>query len=469
MEYDKDATGAGAKMTTEAGAKRPPSANANYGRRKKRTKHERAVLSPHARCYHPEETEEKVIPTLDLQLQFAALCLISHPRCGWLPSENFRLALRLVWDWVNDTGDGDGDNGDYGNGGGRRVRLFCVSVMSVPPCHYEETLITFGVSMATLGVMGKLTSLWKKCEASEVIAINRAHLVERFLCGKAFYQRDRKPVEPHECGDRAGSEVNVDWWRNSKNRALLWEGRRILGLPSYQVNHKWLVIYKYSKGEAIIANLCTTDPEENDGIPPPISRVISAPGQFGRCEFFFIHWHDDEAVIASRNEVNCIELTVLNLLHTWSSNSLKPITCTKCYLPSSGRFVKSGAKYQLYEFSSLVTLRTESHQRTFIVLVKFHNENIVLQLPESSSSVVNSSHYCSTCNYEVVISGLSDSALMTVDHVGCCNCVWGEAGLLLHVRRDSIIVNEAPSGIELCKICVPYIYLELVNTFSFFL
>ncbi|KAH3763738.1 hypothetical protein Pelo_4392 [Pelomyxa schiedti] len=382
---------------------------------------------------------------LDLRSQFVALCTISHQRCGShygdrLPPSSLLLIARLVWERANSA-----------------VRSFGVSLFGSE----GETFTMFGVSMATLGV--KQTRLFNETHGGDVIAVNKSYVTVRKLeeAGFRFYQMS------------ASSKTG----NGHSKPALLWDCSKFSTDAASVVNHKWLVL-SHESGEVAIVNLSVDPGSQRAAILAPAHCTSGV---------FLVRGRDEAVFVPRDPDAEYIDLNVFNLEQAWSTNSLIPIASSRCYLP---KVPKAPTKH--YWFSSLVTLQSESHQRVFIVLSGYHNgAYIVLQHSESGSpnSPVHTSRFVCSPPGEipgVLLSALSDRlycvshgstfeiwdcnnttrALRVIDHPGCCSIVEGVAGLLMHLRRDHILVTEHSSGLELLKLGIPPLY-EILNVSSF--
>ncbi|KAH3767430.1 hypothetical protein Pelo_694 [Pelomyxa schiedti] len=409
--------------------------------------------------------ESTAVILLDLRLQFVALCMIAHPRCccrggcsrslaSSQPSSsaasvvmNLSLAVRLVWEWVTCEE--------------APVRLFCVNVA----CQERSSLrdakefITFGVSMMTHGVMAEHTRLWNLQNESVVLAINRDHAIMRrhFPQGKeAFYRIDRRMV--HECNGNCDQNRNNNgnqskWWRGVEdtNWELLWDAKVTLS----SVNHKWLVSYCFQhprKAKVGIARFGSNGAEEEKQASAS-SRVFEA---FLGSPFIvhFIHGHDDEALFVSSGGFG-LKVKRFDLAQSLSANSLDPVAPLL-------------SLHLGFRCLSFLALCSEQNRRSFVVVATEGTKHYwVHQFTESgtqsanchystepSLSALNNHQFCVSHGgtFEVWACGPSTRPVRVIEHPDCCNTVFCEAGFLLHVRSDHILVTEHTSGVELLKL-----------------
>ncbi|KAH3756359.1 hypothetical protein Pelo_11854 [Pelomyxa schiedti] len=334
-----------------------------------------------SRCNQNEHVlpQVAVVPTVDVASQFAALLCISIPRKiasfafenerrvvlgNRKPQPKFRFALagssscstwplnlddivvaiRTVWDWVRNEAP---------------VRFFSVKFLPVHGRNPSESavLLTFGVSMATLGVFPCHMRVWiRKLDIfCEMLGANQTHLI---WCGL----------------DSRTSSMSYWYSGTMSPSSLLTQNCTALLREcdwTFCVNHKWLVA-RCGKGVCVVNLLSVEDRPER----PP--RAIDLHGK-SLTSLFMNKCHPDEVVLVLQENVGNakIELAIFNLerLDNSESNSLVlPISSTLCHIPSP--FLK---------YEKCLVLLTESKARAFIIVVGDGYCSFVLQYAEPPS------------------------------------------------------------------------------------
>ncbi|KAH3762729.1 hypothetical protein Pelo_5422 [Pelomyxa schiedti] len=371
--------------------------------------------------------------------------MVTHPRCGckWnrmlmtassLSAENFAnwgLVVRLVWGWVV--------------GGGGPVKFFSVSVRDVV-ANGKSTLLTFGMSMLTLGIVSKYSRWWQTNKQGSgcvetIPAANKTHVIYRMSNEKEYnitYSRRSVGLETVRCA--GGLRV--------------WSGKSIAEC----VNHKWLVFTHLfmKRKEFAVANLL---------LEHPTARVL--PSQmFTPIDIFMNKMKEDEAVLVKkRRRYHKLRIAVVNIQDVWSGRTCSPIFQEEYCFPSSIPDV------HCYYMPTVLILQAHS-ERCFIV----QTTAAIIQYNESADP-----HEVHSANYDYLQGGglaltqLSErlycvtstpntleiwdcnnpaNALRIVDNQFCCRIVYAHCGLLFHVGGNRVTVTDYSSGSKVATLHV---------------
>ncbi|KAH3763213.1 hypothetical protein Pelo_4931 [Pelomyxa schiedti] len=416
--------------------------------------------------------KEEAMAVLDVRTQFLAACMSTHKRCGRVmtsssPSSGVAEAtggqlqpttvtavvvigtvLRLVWDWVINCGP---------------VRFFSVPVYSrgtnasIHPLFTESasSLFTFGVSLATLGVVPNHTRSWRCRIPPRSAAI---HL----MIGANQHLYQSMTVVPYNITSAHIGRVGDECVCGGGSGAS--DGNVAAVLYSYNyssgVNHKWWVIGDNASNHFRVMLLDQQSKKESIAIPFRNSQPV---------DVFMNQVNHDEAVFVSEGlDLACIEITVANLDHLWSQQVLGSTTTTRLLM--SAETVNS-----LLFICPVLVLKTQLKRYAFVVLT--HKNSGATQLFQCLQSYEADPNLCQR-NYgeEAALSQLSESlycvshikgceiwdcnnthnAIRAIDPGDCCQNIVGHSGFLLHVRDDGhIAVTDYASGAEVLRLLVP--------------
>ncbi|KAH3758993.1 hypothetical protein Pelo_9210 [Pelomyxa schiedti] len=238
--------------------------------------------------------------------QFVALCLVSHPRCGWWSSSSSHKqiaapevidAARLVWEMVQET-----------------LKKFAVGSDSL--CSHIPWLIKFEVSPLVLGIRGDPVLTFED--------------VRRNCAFNAQWVDSRRRLEPPYMLHDVVTGYAVSLFPRVMPQQIPWRG-----VPTHAVNHVWFVACGY-ESDFREGNMLGLSIGRLADKRPAVTSVVVRLGYSAVTHdvsmLSFNKWAPNElvAVVAWRNPPGSTAFLVIDVEKSFSSKELCVLSETSC-------------------------------------------------------------------------------------------------------------------------------------------